>query len=160
MREGLYADDFLDKTVFKLSRSLGASLYTPDIYMYARSINKDYSEADENTRKEIEESYQEFTKNNSNVENLAYEVFKRSRDLVQGDIMNVKELDVNYLKDLQESLHKLFIDSKIDGLEPPTQKEIDDLKKEKRNGRSNDEIISLYGLNQKQDALTEEQKSL
>lgn len=158
LREGLYADDFLDKTVFKLSRSLGASLYTPDIYMYARSINKDYSEADENTRKEIEESYQEFTKNNSNVENLAYEVFKRSRDLVQGDIMNVKELDVNYLKDLQESLHKLFIDSKIDGLEPPTQKEIDDLKKEKKNGRSNDEIISLYGLNQKQDALTEEQK--
>ena len=43
-------------------------------------------------------------------------------------------------------------------MEPPTQKEIDDLKKEKRNGRSNDEIISLYGLNQKQDALTEEQK--
>ncbi len=38
------------------------------------------------------------------------------------------------------------------------KKEIDDLKKEKRNGRSNDEIISLYGLNQKQDALTEEQK--
>ncbi len=60
--------------------------------MYARSINKDYSEADENTRKEIEESYQEFTKNNSNVENLAYEVFKRSRDLVQGDIMNVKRV--------------------------------------------------------------------
>lgn len=158
LREGLYADDFLDKTVFKLSRSLGVPLYTPDIYTYARSINKDYSEADEATRKEIEESYQEFTKNNANVEDLAFEIFKRSRDLVQGDIMNIKELDVNYLKDLKESLNKLFTDSRIDGLEPPTQKEIDDLKKEKRGEKSNDEIISLYGLNQKQDALTEEQK--
>lgn len=156
LRQGVFADDFLDKAIFRLNRTLEMPLFTPDIYMYARSINKDYSTADEATKAEIEKSYQEYMKNNENAENLAYKVFKISRDLVQNDIKNVNEVNIKYLEELNNNLRQLFNEYKLEGF--VTEEDIKNLIKDKRQGKSNDEIISLYGLNQKQDALTDLQK--
>ena len=158
LKDGLFADDFLDKTIFKLNRSLSGSLYTPDIYMYAHSIGKDYLHADEKEKKVIEKNYEEFTKDKEKSADLAYQVYKNARDLMQTDMKSISEVDINYLKDLREGLHDLFVNSKVDGIEEVTNEKLEELIKAKKGTRSDDEIISLNGLNPKGDALTQEEK--
>lgn len=153
---GAKADDFLQKTVFELSRSINSNFYSPDIFAYSLyKTGKSFNALSKSEQDDIKANFEALQSKNELIKDLSYTAFKTALEASQDTISQITGQDAASSEKINKLLEDLKLSPDIELSDADKKTIADDF----RNGRTDDQIIEESNLNAKGKVLTDTQKA-